>query len=40
MGEVFVGLDWAEDHHDVHVEDGAGRKLAAVARQLDGTTWV
>jgi transposase len=26
--EVFVGHDWAEDHHDVHVEDGEGRRLA------------
>ena len=27
MGAVFVGHDWAEDHHDVHVEDGDGRRL-------------
>ena len=27
MGKVFVGLDWAEDHHDVFIEDGAGRRL-------------
>lgn len=27
MGKVFVGLDWAEDHHDVHVEDEAGQRL-------------
>src|SRR5215207_8361469 len=27
MGQVFVGLDWAEDHHDVYIEDGGGRKL-------------
>lgn len=26
---LFVGDDWAEDHHDVEVMDGAGRKLAA-----------
>ena len=24
MGKVFVGLDWAEDHHDVFVEDDMG----------------
>ena len=29
VGEVFVGLDWAEDHHDVHVQDAAGQRLAA-----------
>jgi transposase len=28
MGSVFVGHDWAEDHHDVHVEDVDGRRLA------------
>jgi transposase len=28
MGQVFVGHDWAEAHHDVHVEDGEGRRLA------------
>ncbi|HEX2784698.1 MAG TPA: IS110 family transposase [Ilumatobacteraceae bacterium] len=25
---LFVGLDWAEDHHDVFIEDDAGRRLA------------
>jgi transposase len=35
MMEVFVGHDWAEDHHDVHVQDGDGRRLAA-ARLPDG----
>lgn len=28
MGKVFVGIDWAEDHHDVFIEDDAGRRLA------------
>lgn len=28
MGRVFVGHDWAEDHHDVFVEDDSGRRLA------------
>ena len=28
MGKVFVGHDWAEDHHDVFIEDETGRKLA------------
>jgi transposase len=27
MEQVFVGLDWAEDHHDVEVRDGQGRRL-------------
>jgi len=30
MSKVFVGHDWAEAHHDVHLEDEAGRRLAAV----------
>jgi hypothetical protein len=30
MARVFVGHDWAEDHHDVFVEDAAGGRLAAV----------
>ena len=28
MGKVFVGHDWAEAHHDVHVEDDQGERLA------------
>ncbi|MGW4735177.1 IS110 family transposase, partial [Streptomyces shenzhenensis] len=24
---LFVGDDWAEDHHDIEVMDGAGRRL-------------
>lgn len=28
MGEVFVGHDWAERHHDVCVEDAEGKRLA------------
>lgn len=26
---IFVGDDWAEDHHDVHLMDAAGAKLAS-----------
>jgi transposase len=26
---LFVGDDWAEDHHDVEIQDETGRKLAA-----------
>jgi hypothetical protein len=29
---LFVGDDWAEDHHDVEIEDDAGRRL--VRRRL------
>jgi Transposase/Transposase IS116/IS110/IS902 family len=29
MAGVFVGHDWAEAHHDVFIEDGTGRRLAA-----------
>jgi transposase len=39
MGSVFVGLDWAEDHHDVFVEDDSGRRLAA-ARLPEGVEGV
>ncbi len=28
--KVFVGHDWAEAHHDIHVEDVNGKRLAAV----------
>jgi len=28
VAKVFVGHDWAEAHHDVHIEDGEGRRLA------------
>ena len=27
MARVFVGHDWAEAHHDVHLEDEEGRPL-------------
>jgi hypothetical protein len=32
---LFVGDDWAEDHHDVEVQDGSGRRLAT-ARLPEG----
>ena len=28
MLELFVGDDWAEEHHDVELMDPAGRRLA------------
>src|SRR5437764_6722192 len=39
MGMVFVGHDWAEEHHDVHVEDEQGRRLAK-ARLPEGIAGV
>ena len=35
---IFVGVDWAEAHHDVHVEDGEGRRLgrARLPEGVDG----
>jgi transposase len=32
---IFAGVDWAEAHHDVHVEDEQGRRLAT-ARLPEG----
>ncbi|WP_329140945.1 IS110 family transposase [Streptomyces sp. NBC_01476] len=32
---LFVGDDWAEDHHDVEVQDGTGRRLGT-ARLMEG----
>jgi hypothetical protein len=26
---IFVGDDWAEDHHDVHLMDETGARLAS-----------
>lgn len=39
MTQVFVGHDWAEDHHDVYVQDAAGRRLDA-GRLPDGVEGV
>lgn len=36
---LFVGNDWAEDHHDVEIQDEAGRRLAA-ARLPEGVAGV
>jgi hypothetical protein len=35
---IFVGVDWAEAYHDVHVEDEAGRRLggARLPEGVDG----
>lgn len=32
---IFAGVDWAEAHHDVHIEDEQGRRLAG-GRLSDG----
>jgi hypothetical protein len=39
MARVFVGHDWAEAHHDVHVEDDEGRRLGK-ARLPEGVEGV
>lgn len=39
MGNVFVGHDWAEAHHDIHIEDDQGRQLAK-ARLPEGVEGV
>jgi len=39
VGKVFVGHDWAEAHHDVHIEDAEGRRLAK-ARLPEGVEGV
>jgi transposase len=39
MARVFVGHDWAEGHHDVHVEDEQGQRLAK-ARLAEGVEGV
>jgi transposase len=36
---LFVGDDWAEDHHDVELQDAAGRRLAK-ARLEEGVAGV
>ena len=36
---IFVGDDWAEDHHDVHAMDEAGRRLSA-RRLPEGLTGI
>ena len=39
MEKVFIGLDWAEDHHDVFIEDDAGGRLGA-GRLADGVAGI
>jgi len=39
MGKVFVGHDWAEAHHDIHVEADGGQRLAK-ARLSEGVEGV
>jgi hypothetical protein len=37
---LFVGDDWAEDHHDIEIVDDAGRVLTRrrLAEGLEGVT--
>lgn len=37
--QVFVGHDWAEDHHDIEIRDGEGRRLGR-ARLPEGVEGV
>ena len=39
MGLLFIGDDWAEDHHDIEVQDPTGRRLAK-ARLPEGLAGV
>ena len=36
---LFVGDDWAEDHHDIELMDAAGRRLAK-ARLPEGVAGI
>lgn len=36
---LYVGNDWAEDHHDVEVQDQTGRRLAR-ARLAEGVAGI
>jgi Transposase len=36
---IFVGDDWAEDHHDVHLMDETGARLAS-RRLPEGLTGI
>jgi transposase len=40
QGVLFVGDDWAEDHHDIELEDSTGKKLAKIRlpEGLEGIT--
>lgn len=37
MHSVFVGHDWAEDHHDIHIEDCQGASSGRVASKTAST---
>jgi transposase len=39
MHSIYVGHDWAEDHHDIHIDDTDGRRLFA-GRVPDGVEGV
>ena len=29
MGRIYVGIDWADDHHDIHVTDDSAIELGS-----------
>jgi hypothetical protein len=31
MALIFVGDDWAEDHHDIHLMDAEGRSASVAS---------
>ncbi|MEM6110782.1 hypothetical protein AAHS21_31920 [Mycobacterium sp. 050272] len=33
---IFVGDDWAEDHHDVHLMDDSGMRLMGLEPRASG----
>ena len=36
---LFVGDDWAEEFHDVELQDEAGRRLGK-AKLAEGISWI
>jgi transposase len=38
---IFAGVDWAESHHDVHIQDEQGRRLAGgrLPGGVEGIAW-
>jgi hypothetical protein len=39
---LYVGDDWAEDHHDVEIQDQTGRRMgrARLPEGLAGVAWL
>jgi len=38
MKRIYVGIDWADDHHDVHITDGSSKSLTSfrIAHSYEG----